>query len=114
KPHPHAPHTSGVTLPVPPQGSGLGESTTPGGEGALPPDAPDQQGAKGEDPTPELTPEVDQLLANMFELAMTLRQRRFDAGALELSMPEVEIDLDDDGRMSGAHIEVNTESHQII
>lgn len=62
----------------------------------------------------DLTPEVDTLLTNMFELAMTLRGRRFKAGALELSMPEVEIDLDDNGKMCGAHVEVNTESHQII
>jgi ribonuclease R len=62
----------------------------------------------------KLAPEVDKLLGDMFELAMILRKRRFNAGALELSMPEVEIDLDDNGRMSGAHIEVNTESHQMI
>ena len=62
----------------------------------------------------ELSPEVDTLLADMFELAMTLRKRRFAAGALELSMPEVEIDLNDDGKMCGAHVEVNTESHQMI
>ncbi len=61
-----------------------------------------------------LTPEVDKLLADMFELAMILRRRRFNAGALELSMPEVEIDLDDNGKMCGAHVEVNTESHQMI
>lgn len=62
----------------------------------------------------KLKPEVDQLLADMFQLAMILRKRRFDAGALELSMPEVEIDLNDDGRMTGAHVEVSTESHQMI
>jgi ribonuclease R len=61
-----------------------------------------------------LTPEVDRLLADMFELAMKLRKRRFDRGALELSMPEVEIDLDKDGRVKGAHVEQNTESHQVI
>ncbi len=62
----------------------------------------------------KLKPEVDTLLADMFELAMVLRKRRFNAGALELSMPEVEIDLDDNGKVCGAHVEVNTESHQII
>ncbi len=62
----------------------------------------------------KLTPEVHGLLAHMHELAMLLRGRRFDAGALELSMPEVEIDLDDDGKMCGAHVEESTESHQII
>ncbi|MEO1497579.1 MAG: ribonuclease R [Planctomycetota bacterium] len=64
--------------------------------------------------TPEMSPEVDRLLGNMHELAMTLRRRRFDRGALELSMPEVKIDLDKEGRVSGAHVEQNTESHQII
>lgn len=61
-----------------------------------------------------LTPEVDRLLGEMFELAMTLRGRRFERGSLELSMPEVEIDLDKDGRVDGAHVALNTESHQVI
>ncbi|WP_425396975.1 ribonuclease R family protein [Aeoliella sp.] len=69
---------------------------------------------KGEGVVASLTSEVDTLLADMFELAMILRGRRFNAGALELSMPEVEIDLDDNGKMCGAHVEVNTESHQMI
>ena len=50
----------------------------------------------------------------MFTLAMTLRKRRFRRGALELAMPELEIDLDKDGRVTGAHLAQNTESHQII
>jgi ribonuclease R len=62
----------------------------------------------------DLTPEVDALLTRMHELAMILRGRRFVRGALELSMPEMKIDLDDDGRVTGAHLEQNTESHQII
>lgn len=62
----------------------------------------------------KLEPEVHTLLGNMHTLAMTLRQRRFDAGSLELSMPEVRIDIGDDGKMSGAHVEENTESHQMI
>ncbi|MEO0530290.1 MAG: ribonuclease R [Planctomycetota bacterium] len=62
----------------------------------------------------DLTPEVDTLLAGMYELAMILRKRRFERGSLELHMPEVVIDLDDDGRVSGAHTAVNTESHQMI
>jgi len=62
----------------------------------------------------KLAPEVDALLERMFTLAMTLRARRFRRGALELNRPELEIDLDKDGRVVGAHLEVNTESHQII
>ncbi|TWT42486.1 ribonuclease R [Botrimarina hoheduenensis] len=64
--------------------------------------------------TPDMTPEVDRLLGDMHQLAMTLRRRRFERGALELSMPEIEIDLDKEGRVCGAHVEQNTESHQII
>jgi ribonuclease R len=62
----------------------------------------------------DLTPEVDVLLTRMHELAMIFRARRFQRGALELSMPEMKIDLDDNGRVTGAHLEKNTESHQVI
>jgi ribonuclease R len=62
----------------------------------------------------KLTPEVHALLGRMRELAMILRRRRMTRGALELSMPEVKIDLDGDGRVCGAHTVPNTESHQII
>lgn len=63
---------------------------------------------------PKLTPAVHQLLSDMHELAMILRARRFARGALELSMNEVKIDLDKNGRVVGAHRVVNTESHQMI
>lgn len=62
----------------------------------------------------KLTPAVFELLGNMHELAMTLRRRRMEAGALELTMQEVKVDLDKDGRVIGAHRAVNTESHQVI
>ena len=45
---------------------------------------------------------------------MTLRKRRLAHGALELTMPEVKVDLDKHGRVTGAHVVENTESHQII
>ncbi|HEX4412559.1 MAG TPA: ribonuclease R [Lacipirellulaceae bacterium] len=62
----------------------------------------------------KLSAEVHALLGRMHELAMQLRARRFKRGALELSMPEMKIDLDADGRVTGAHLAQNTESHQII
>ncbi len=62
----------------------------------------------------KLTPEVHRLLADMHELAMLLRSRRFTRGALELTMKEVKVDLDRQGRVVGAHVAENTESHQII
>lgn len=62
----------------------------------------------------KLTAPVHELLGNMHELAMMLRGRRMKRGSLELSMPEMAIDLDKDGQVTGAHLEENTESHQII
>jgi ribonuclease R len=62
----------------------------------------------------KLSAEVDALLERMFTLAMILRKRRLRRGALELAMPELEIDLDKDGQVTGAHLAENTESHQII
>ena len=50
----------------------------------------------------------------MHTLAMTMRKRRFAAGALELTMPEVKVELDKQGKVSGAHVTENTESHQMI
>lgn len=54
------------------------------------------------------------LLSNMHRLAMTLRKRRFDQGALELYLPEVKVELDRHGRVCGAREAEHDESHQII
>jgi ribonuclease R len=62
----------------------------------------------------DVSPEVSSLLARMLELAMILRKRRFDRGALELNMPEVEIDLGANGEVVGAHLASHDESHQVI
>ena len=62
----------------------------------------------------KLTPEVFTLVRDMHTLAMTLRERRMENGSINLVLPEVVIDLDDDGRVSGAHTTENTESHQVI
>ena len=57
---------------------------------------------------------VFNLVREMHTLAMILRKRRLDNGAIELFLPDIKIDLDDQGKVSGAHAEENTESHQII
>ncbi|HEX4128818.1 MAG TPA: ribonuclease R [Pirellulales bacterium] len=62
----------------------------------------------------KVAPEVHALLGRMHELAMMLRGRRMRRGALELTMQEIKIDLDQEGRVAGAHRVVNTVSHQII
>ena len=61
-----------------------------------------------------LTPEIAAMLRAMHELAMILRKRRFARGALELNMPEVEVDLGEQGEVIGAHLTSHDESHQII
>jgi ribonuclease R len=94
-------------------GEGLGEGGDAGPRSPPHPSPPPKgEGAGGS--KLKLAPEVDALLERMFTLAMTLRKRRFRRGALELSMPELEIDLDKDGSVTGAHLAQNTESHQII
>ncbi|HAN97883.1 MAG TPA: ribonuclease R, partial [Planctomycetaceae bacterium] len=62
----------------------------------------------------KLTGDVHALLERMRDLARILRDRRMAAVSLDLAIPEVEIDLDADGRVVGAHKSVNTFSHQII
>ena len=57
---------------------------------------------------------VRKLLVDMHRLSRTLRSRRFDAGALELHLPEIRIELDDQGRVEDVHEVVHDESHQVI
>ncbi len=57
---------------------------------------------------------VRKLMTAMHELAMILRARRFGGGALELSLREVKLDFDEQGRVAGAHAVEHDESHQII
>jgi ribonuclease R len=61
-----------------------------------------------------LTPEIFRLVEDMHALAMLLRSLRKQNGAVELSLPEVKIDLDRLGKVKGAHVVLNTESHQVI
>jgi len=62
----------------------------------------------------KLSAPVFKLVRDMHTLAMMLRKRRLDRGAINLVLPEVRIDLDEQGKVCGGHTEENTESHQII
>lgn len=62
----------------------------------------------------KVSAKVRALLERMHRLAMLLRRRRFSRGALDLQLPEVKIDFDEQGRVSGAHRVSHDESHQII
>ncbi|MEZ6126173.1 MAG: ribonuclease R [Planctomycetaceae bacterium] len=69
----------------------------------------DPQSAKG-----KVHAKIVQLLLKMHELAMQLRRKRFANGALQMGIPELEIDFDDDGNVIGAHERHHDESHEII
>jgi ribonuclease R len=58
--------------------------------------------------------EIVQLLRDLHSLAMTLRRRRFEKGSLDLNLPEVKLDFDNEGRVIGAHEVEHDESHQLI
>ena len=62
----------------------------------------------------KLGAKVHDLLGRMHELAMLLRRRRIRHGSLVLTMPEVKIELDSAGRVAGARVVEDTESHQVI
>ncbi|MCL2119883.1 MAG: VacB/RNase II family 3'-5' exoribonuclease [Planctomycetaceae bacterium] len=69
------------------------------------------------DPKPfrkKLAPDVFRLLSDMYELAMILRNRRLGRGALELTMPEIKLLLDDDGKVCGSKLVEHLPSNQII
>jgi ribonuclease R len=59
-------------------------------------------------------PEIYAMLLRMRELAMILRGRRLRRGALELVMPEVALEYDEQGRVTGGHFRSHDISHQII
>jgi len=60
----------------------------------------------------------DKLLVPMvkegWNLASTMRRRRFEEGALDLEMPEIKVRLDEQGRAKSADPVVHTESHQLV
>ena len=67
------------------------------------------QSAKG-----KVSGAILKLLQKMHTLAMILRRNRFAGGALQMGIPEVEIEFDDDGNVTGAHESHHDASHEII
>jgi ribonuclease R len=78
------------------------------------PPAGRQKKAKSAKPQAALSPEVLGLLLRMRDLALILRGRRSKRGALELNMPEIELEYDTGGKVTGAHFTTNDLSHQVI
>jgi ribonuclease R len=67
-----------------------------------------------EGPAVDLDPEILSMLHRMRDLAVILRNRRLKRGALELVMPEAELEYDADGKVSGAHFRKHDISHQMV
>jgi ribonuclease R len=69
-----------------------------------------EDGAKA----PDVEPEILAMLLKMRDLSIILHKRRLKRGALELMMPEVELEYDDQGKVAGAHFRKHDISHQIV
>jgi ribonuclease R len=65
-------------------------------------------------PADAVAADVHALLLRMRDLGMILRKRRHKRGALELNLPETELEYDDQGRVIGGHYRSHDVSHQII
>jgi ribonuclease R len=76
----------------------------------------EEEGHRGKRPSlrAQEDPAVVQLLLDMRDLALVLRKRRLKRGALELNMPEVDLEFDAQGSVTGAHYVSNDISHQMI
>jgi ribonuclease R len=59
-------------------------------------------------------PDVHEMLLRMRDLAVIMHKRRVKRGALELSMPEIGLEYDDNGKVCGAHFRKHDISHQIV
>ncbi|MCI0378228.1 MAG: ribonuclease R [Gemmataceae bacterium] len=77
--------------------------------------SPLPQGARGEVAVGlRVDPEVYEMLFRMRVLASILHKRRLRRGALELDMPEVELEYDAQGRVAGGHFRQRLVTHRII
>jgi ribonuclease R len=65
-------------------------------------------------PPPEVDPEILAMLLRVRDLAIILHKRRIKRGSLELSMPEIQLEYDDHGKVSGAHFRKHDISHTMV
>jgi ribonuclease R len=63
---------------------------------------------------PEVEPAILELLLRIRDLAIILHKRRIKRGSLELSMPEIQLEYDDNGKVSGAHFRKHDISHKMV
>lgn len=63
---------------------------------------------------PEVDPDVHDLLVRVRDLALVLHKRRVKRGALELMMPEIQLEYDENGKVAGAHFRKHDISHMMV
>ncbi|MBI3823530.1 MAG: ribonuclease R, partial [Planctomycetes bacterium] len=63
---------------------------------------------------PDVNPEILALLLRVRDLAAILHKRRVKRGSLELMMPEIALEYDDHGKVSGAHFRKHDVSHTMV
>ena len=73
-----------------------------------------EEGREPDMPPPAIDDDVREMLLRMRDLAKILHKRRIKRGALELMMPEIVLEYDDNGRVAGAHFRKHDISHQIV
>lgn len=62
----------------------------------------------------KMPPDIKRLLLDMYRLAMGLRQKRFEQGAIELDLAETKLELNRSGAVKGITKVTHDASHQII
>jgi len=70
--------------------------------------------AGGEDRAHRLGRRETKTIRALSELAQQLRAKRFASGALDLEVPDVQVELDNAGNMTGLRVTPYDESHQMI
>jgi ribonuclease R len=63
---------------------------------------------------PEVDPEILAMLLRVRDLAVILHKRRVKRGSLELMMPEIQLEYDEHGKVSGAHFRKHDISHTMV
>ncbi len=59
-------------------------------------------------------PEIKEAILILNKLALTLRKRRFAAGAVNFERPEMKVDIDQDGKPIGVHQKFSKEANWLI
>lgn len=63
---------------------------------------------------PGVTPEVEEAVHRLDEIAKALRKKRFEHGSIEFEQEELVFDLDEKGKPISVHVKENTDANRLI